>query len=988
MEMAKQQQRPAQPPAVSVQAAGMSLRSPHTERIAQLAVAANNGAATNRLAGLALAANSGGGAVNRVVLQRMQTGDDLDSVDAEEQVSNTMASTRGVEHVDNSCYVASVLNLIAATPGYRDLFDPLITPVAEDSPGHRLQVAISPLIQTIAGDGTVRAEPMRAVIRLLAEMDLIQGAETEQQDATQILMGILARLPSLDQRLQTRESRQYENGETTADDQSHDILQIFAHGQRTLEEALAAEFVSNRPVVDGVENPHNVTRRATSFPPVLSIAVGRASPDDAIDMPMTFTVPAEIMHDGQPGPRYQLQGFIARNTFSHLSGGHYVAIVRGDQEKWFESDDMGQAKGETEPGIFTPQTREIDLPTHTVGGNRGAAWTMATLYTYVRVEDQDTARVNIGQLPPRIVDHLDADLDSGKQIPSYMKDQIKEHMVFSSGSTRPAKVEMPDHSMKVMKYGKDEDHLLTEVLSNKLYQAAGIGTLKTELIRVYEDQNDTVGKLAQITDFVENVQAPDMVDLMQSPDFARHVGTDMVFANWDLFKTDNWMKVGGRMVRSDNGGALDRRAQGDLKSKEEWSGSDVKEFSSMRQKENSPYRNLTDKEIADSIRTLAFNLTPDRIDRAMAAAHFPEKKREELKKILLDRIDRAIAYADRIYPMAKTITVDKGWSTVPKPKEAETDEPLDPIEELRKLGWTNLPGFPLLEGEAKGLFRRAPSFDAPHFMSFEPSETLFKPPEVNGRTNNPNERLPLVGPEELLNKRQFGGGVRESLVNSLPRIRTGRLVRRMSDGEKAAFEKAASAKSIEEIVALLFPTTGKGLRGEMVLSVNEPYVFEREKAAMLGKDYTGNEEKHDPKDYHWVMEIPVTEEMLRFLTDYCHVQAPHEGSKPAAFMGNPNLKNEGQAGGRGGEGGIPNVVLKREGFASFWHTVSEIRFVEAEDHLWKARSNNDELIKARELKIREEKIKKAAEEKAANKKALDDTDPFEGGLGLFGQDDS
>src|SRR5205085_12009406 len=99
------------------------------------------------------------------------------------------------------------------------------------------------------------------------------------------------------------------------------------------------------------------------------------------------------------------------------------------------------------------------------------------------------------------------------------------------------------------------------------------------------------------------------------------------------------MTRSGGTVRSDNGGALDRRAQGDLKATDEWGGGSVKEFESMRKKDKSTYARLIDKEIADSVRTLAFSRTPQRIDRAMAAAHYPEKQRAGLRRIILERID-------------------------------------------------------------------------------------------------------------------------------------------------------------------------------------------------------------------------------------------------------------------------------------------------------------------------------------------------------------
>ena len=533
-------------------------------------------------------------------------------------------------------------------------------------------------------------------------------------------------------------------------------------------------------------------------------------------------------------------------------------------------------------------------------------------------------------------------------VPKISSKDFEVIKILDSGSTRPQHVRFHKTKQeKVIKFGKDTGHLHTELLANKLYEKANIPTLNIELVLVD-------GKLAQMTDFIKDFKTPDEVDLMGSEDFLRHVGADMLFANWDLFKTDNWMQIDGRMIRADNGGALDRSAQGHLKDAEDWSGKEVKDFASMRKKKNSPYRNVTDHEIADSIRTLAMNLTPDKIEEAFEEAHYPDELRKTMRKTLHERMQHALKWADKIYPMEKVVNVKHDWDTGKELKlgKEEDDKPLDHSQALIDSGFTGVP---------KGV--------SPEFLGELLRMGIIQPPSPKGKTENPHESIPMVGPEELLRKDQFGGGLAKQMPKFFTRMKTGRLVRRMSDGERNAFIKAASAKDIDTIVSLIFPSKGNpGARGEMVWSINKPFIFERELAAMKGEKYKGKEAPHDPKDYRWVMEIFITNEMVNFLQDYAYINNPTGTGKPSAFMGNPTLKREGQAGGAKGKEGIPNVVLKKDGFAKFWRTVKAFHFVEAKDHLWKYASDNEELIKARELKERELEQKKVSKQREESRK--------------------
>ncbi|MES2936991.1 MAG: hypothetical protein V4864_04870 [Pseudomonadota bacterium] len=302
---------------------------------------------------------------------------------------------RGVEHVQSSCYAASILNLIAAVPPYRQLFDNSRNPTQPDSEARLLQRTIAPLLRTLGSDGTVRAAEVRGLLHLLNVLGLLHGGEDAlagQQDASQVLMGILQRVQPQRDQLLTAHGVAYDNPDAQNRNgirlERQAVLQLTAVGHRTLEQALAAYFGMERRDRNDVENPHTAITRAVSFPQVLSIGMLRQDGSDHVDMPQVFRIPATITGNGRPGPRYRLQAFIVRNTFSHHSGGHYVSVVNDGQGSWFESDDMGGKRKPREVGVFSPRTRSVDVSRHAVEDHPAPAYALATLYTYVRDEDQ------------------------------------------------------------------------------------------------------------------------------------------------------------------------------------------------------------------------------------------------------------------------------------------------------------------------------------------------------------------------------------------------------------------------------------------------------------------------------------------------------------------------------------------------------------------------------------------------------------------------
>lgn len=118
-----------------------------------------------------------------------------------------------------------------------------------------------------------------------------------------------------------------------------------------------------------------------------------------------------------------------------------------------------------------------------------------------------------------------------------------------------------------------------------------------------------------------------------------------------------------------------------------------------------------------------------------------------------------------------------------------------------------------------------------------------------------------------------------------------------------------------------------GKRGEIVWSVNRPYVFDRETPET--PETPAKIDTSPP--YAWILEIYISESMIRFISDYAFFE--NTVQKSSAFLGNPALKREGGSGGSSDSSGIPNFLVKKEGFEHFWRTVERYHFEEASTYI-------------------------------------------------------
>lgn len=99
-----------------------------------------------------------------------------------------------------------------------------------------------------------------------------------------------------------------------------------------------------------------------------------------------------------------------------------------------------------------------------------------------------------------------------------------------------------------------DKHLESEVSASKLYNLAGIKTPSIQLARL-ENQ-----ELCLLSKYEEGLKIPNNQSVLREA-FA----ADAWLANWDSLITGNTMMKNGKMIKIDNGGALNYRAQGALK---------------------------------------------------------------------------------------------------------------------------------------------------------------------------------------------------------------------------------------------------------------------------------------------------------------------------------------------------------------------------------------------------------------------------------------
>lgn len=168
----------------------------------------------------------------------------------------------------------------------------------------------------------------------------------------------------------------------------------------------------------------------------------------------------------------------------------------------------------------------------------------------------------------------------------------------AGGSTGAKIVEDVNGNRFIMKRGDasgntNNGHIQNEYLANQIYDMLGMRVPDFEL---YDDN----GTAVLLSRFIPGCSKP-----VPSKDYKAMVQgfiADTVMANWDVYQNDNCLiDYAGRVVRVDNGGSLEYRAQGKKKPFDE----DVlKSFLGMIQYNQVAYSNLKPSDVLNQIRQI------------------------------------------------------------------------------------------------------------------------------------------------------------------------------------------------------------------------------------------------------------------------------------------------------------------------------------------------------------------------------------------------
>jgi len=211
------------------------------------------------------------------------------------------------------------------------------------------------------------------------------------------------------------------------------------------------------------------------------------------------------------------------------------------------------------------------------------------------------------------------------------------------GGSNPANIyTAPDGTQyygKVPKGGENpataQKRLETEVLAARLYKLAGVPTVESEMVT---DNGEPV----MISKLIPNVRSADDRD---SAEAQKGFVVDAWLANWDVMLNGNvQMDSKGNAVRTDVGGSLDHRAQGQLKGSGNSTpfGPSVGELRTMAH-DRGDYQlsNITPQEIKRQAQALS-KLTDDDIRKTVMAVVKDPQRAAELADILIKRRDNIV----------------------------------------------------------------------------------------------------------------------------------------------------------------------------------------------------------------------------------------------------------------------------------------------------------------------------------------------------------
>jgi hypothetical protein len=231
------------------------------------------------------------------------------------------------------------------------------------------------------------------------------------------------------------------------------------------------------------------------------------------------------------------------------------------------------------------------------------------------------------------------------------------------------------------KFPKSEDIAHNEILAGKLYELAGVDV--PELVPVY--RNGKMGVASRIKDGVK--KDPDaLTSGHYSADIEENFVVDAWLGDWDVVGMgyDNMQMRGNRAIRIDVGGSLRYRAQGGIKSANDWNET-VYELESMRNASTNPYaaavfKNVTKEQMETGARKVL--AVSDESIRDMVRKFGPEGAADQ--QALIDILIARKNYIKDRFPNAATVLKKTG---APPPTDYVTAQEIRAIEDSRVNGY-------------------------------------------------------------------------------------------------------------------------------------------------------------------------------------------------------------------------------------------------------------------------------------------------------------
>ncbi len=201
-----------------------------------------------------------------------------------------------------------------------------------------------------------------------------------------------------------------------------------------------------------------------------------------------------------------------------------------------------------------------------------------------------------------------------------------------------------------VKYARNKEkvgHIRSEILANRLYQLAGIQTAEVMPIKIN-------GKIPALASKFE----PDLVVPRDEKPLQEAFAVDAWLANWDSMLFGNTFVKNGKVIKIDNGGALNYRAEGELKTDFDDTVSELKTFLDGRNKASKrAYSSMTQKELVNSLKKVC-DISDVKIKQVVQDELLAKTliNRKKYLKEVLTKIEKNPYKGKNLYEYLKDIT--------------------------------------------------------------------------------------------------------------------------------------------------------------------------------------------------------------------------------------------------------------------------------------------------------------------------------------------